>query len=1008
MDIDQTNLPVPLEKPQSSAKPPMGIRLRASLQGDQKEIYRIQWSPDGLYLASPCSTGSINIWNTQKGSIEHRLNAHTEHVYSVSWSPDGRSLVSTSRDKTIRVWDIATGQIRQTLETEDKAVYSVMWSPDGKTLISASHRDSIWLTDATTGQIKQKLEGHGSPIYCLAWSPTNLWLASGSADKTIKLWDFQTADVIKSLEGHTQTVTNLAWSPDGTIIVSGSTDKTIRIWDVVTGQQKLIIEGHTQYVTSVDFSYDGKFLASKSGDGTVRIWRCDTWTMVALLHEPRSSSGPHLAGLQFHPKLSLLATLGEEDTIIRLWDVDTEQLLKEETDSSTIHYANAKVVLVGDTGVGKSGLSLVLTGKPFQETESTHSRQVLLFDTNRTMLDSGVEEIHETLLWDLAGQPGYRLIHQLHLDDISVALVIFDARNEIDPFSGVYHWVRVLHQANRAKDEKQNSTKIFLVAARIDRTSIGVGRKRVDQLIQSLQLDGYFETSAKEGWQIPELIEAMRNAIDWSSLPKVSSSELFKQIKDFIAEEKGFGLPLANHDNLYYSYIRASKLRHSEELRAQFDTCISLIAAKGFIERFSFGEFILLQPELLDSYASALVNAAKNEPDGLGYIKEVDALEGNFPIPSDERVKSKGQEKLLLIATIEKLLRYEIALRVQADDVSYLVFPAQLTRQNVDLFDPAGKTTKFIFEGPIVNIYATLVVRLAQSGLFKLKDLWKNAAVYTAVAKGGTFGISLHEPTESQAELILFSGKPATNYTRYQFEEYIYKHLRSRVSNNTIKRYNFIVCSECEYVLPDEVVELRKKRNLNWVDCPVCNTRLSLFHPKDETIVSRSHWIERMGQVADNQRDRAVAVSTLGGKVATGHYDVFLCHNNKDKGIVKKIGLKLKEHGLLPWLDEWELRPGIPWQKILEQQIQNVKAAAVFVGENGVGPWQDMEQAAFIRQFVQRECPIIPVVLPTCKQPPQLPYFLTGMTWVDFRKTTPNPIQQFIWGITGERNENIS
>ena len=88
-------------------------------------------------------------------------------------------------------------------------------------------------------------------------------------------------------------------------------------------------------------------------------------------------------------------------------------------------------------------------------------------------------------------------------------------------------------------------------------------------------------------------------------------------------------------------------------------------------------------------------------------------------------------------------------------------------------------------------------------------------------------------------------------------------------------------------------------------------------------------------------------------------FDVFLCHNSGDKPVVKDIGERLKERGIRPWLDEWELRPGMPWQKNLENQIQSIKAAAVFVGTNGIGPWQDMELDAFLRELVNRKCPVI-------------------------------------------------
>jgi hypothetical protein len=59
-------------------------------------------------------------------------------------------------------------------------------------------------------------------------------------------------------------------------------------------------------------------------------------------------------------------------------------------------------------------------------------------------------------------------------------------------------------------------------------------------------------------------------------------------------------------------------------------------------------------------------------------------------------------------------------------------------------------------------------------------------------------------------------------------------------------------------------------------------------------------------------------------------FDVFLCHNGQDKPEVKEIAETLKQQGLTPWLDEWELQPGLPWQRELEKQIQNIKSAAVY------------------------------------------------------------------------------
>jgi hypothetical protein len=161
--------------------------------------------------------------------------------------------------------------------------------------------------------------------------------------------------------------------------------------------------------------------------------------------------------------------------------------------------------------------------------------------------------------------------------------------------------------------------------------------------------------------------------------------------------------------------------------------------------------------------------------------------------------------------------------------------------------------------------------------------------------------------------------------------------------------------------------------------------------------------LRRLKTLAETPVIKSLITKTAIDNLAAGQFDVFLCHNSKDKPAVKQIGEQLKASGLRPWLDEWELRPGVFWGKELDKQIKHIKAAAVFIGSDGIGPWQDMEIDAFLRRFVKQGSPAIPVILPGCQETPELPVFLEGMTWVDFRKADPDPLAQLIWGITGER-----
>ncbi len=702
----------------------------------------------------------------------------------------------------------------------------------------------------------------------MAWSADGRLLASASGEGTIRLLDGETLQLVRPLRHTSETIFGLAWSPDGKILASATDEPVIRLWNVEAHRQVQVLSGDTEAVVNVAFSRDGRFLASRSFSGTLRVWRCDTWEEIAKLSEPAAETLFN-SGIDFHPSALTLAALGDEDRVINIWDLDADALIHAPRKTRTVHYTNAKVVLVGDSGVGKSGLGLVMTRHAFTATESTHGRQVWLFDSHEVELENGRVEKREVLLWDLAGQPGYRLIHQLHLNEVSVALIVFDTRSETDPLSGVRHWERALRQAQLVQGESALPVKKFLVAARQDRGSLGMSRERLETVLKDSGFQAFFATSAKEGWGITELSQAIQEAIDWDVLPKVSSTELFLNIKDFLMNEKDAGRLLANEDDLFLGFLRSGLAPlEADDLPEQFETCIGLVESQGLIRRLSFGDLILLQPERIDAYASALVNAVKNEPDGLGTIPEEYAYSGRFPMSSEERLPNKEQEKLLLIAMVEDLLRHEIALREMSSDGRILVFPSQSTRERPDLADPDGKAVTFVFEGPVINVYATLGVRLAHSGLFRRKEMWKNASTYDALV-GGTCGICLREVEEGRGELILFFDETASEETRFQFEEFVYAHLQRRALPETIQRQRAFVCHECGTPITEMQVTRRRVRGFNWIECSVCGERVLLLDREERLTAARISSLSQMDRLADAQRDLDAGLVSATGEMRT-------------------------------------------------------------------------------------------------------------------------------------------
>jgi WD40 repeat protein len=978
---------------------PPGLKLRCTLHGSRSALTKIAWSLDGQTIACGSIDHNVYLWNAWTGEPRYTLKGHTRVVSSATWSPDGQTLASGSDDGTVMLWNVQTGTLFRTLKGHRRNVTSVAWSSDGRTLASGSDDGTIRVWNAKNGKLLRILTEHADRVLCLVWSPDGQTLASASFDMTIRLWDSNEGKLLKVLAGHTDHILSVAWSPDGQTLASASTDRTIRLWKANIGQQTTVLEEHTDSVLSVSFSADGRFVASKSLDNTIRLWYCETWETITM---PSQWGVWPYSGLAFHPKAPVLATLGDGDRVIHIWELDINTLQRRVSGIHSVQYRNTKVVLVGDSGVGKSALGLVLSGQSFRATDSTHGRYVWTFDDQEVDLGNGRKETREILLWDLAGQPGYRLIHQLHLNEVAVALILFDARSETDPFAGVRYWDRALRQAWRLQGDSAPPMKKFLISARADRGRISASKERIEFFMHELGFDGYYETSAKEGWGIEILAMAIREAVIWEAFPRVSASELFQNIKAFLLAQKKTGRLLSIADDLYQGFLKSKNApTETEELRAHFDTCLGLVGSRGLILHLNFGNLVLLQPEMLDTYASALVNAARDQPDGMGSILEDDAREGRFRMPEGERIQDKEQEKLLLIATIENLLRREIILRERGDNGMYLVFPSQFTREHSALTDPGGEVVTFGFEGPPLNVYTTLAVRLSQSGQFRTKEMWKNAVAYTANL-GGTCGMILRELEEGHGELTLFFDTLASEETCFHFEEFVHAHLQRRALPESIFRRRLFICPGCGTPVTDLQVARRRERGFNWIECNVCENHVSLLDGEERLSMIRPSLAPEMDRVADVQRDREAAKSILQGKISLGDFDVFLCHNDQNKPLVKKIGEQLKEQGIYPWLDEWELQLGRPWESLLEEQKTQIRSAAVFVGREGA-PWHQEKLDAILREFVARGCQVITVLLRDVTQKPEPPEFLEGRPWVDFREHDLDPLGHLIGYIIGKQ-----
>lgn len=169
---------------------------------------------------------------------------------------------------------------------------------------------------------------------------------------------------------------------------------------------------------------------------------------------------------------------------------DIDNIKCEFIPEETIKYdLSFKIIIIGDSGVGKSSLTLRATKNQFQDYYNA-TVGFEFFSQNIKMDDT----IIKLQMWDTCGQEIYRSLISSFYKNSSLAMIMYSIEDE-ESFRHLDYWIKEI------KNNSNPDIKIILIGNKVDlEDKRTVSKEEEEKFAKENGIEEVYETSAKTGF----------------------------------------------------------------------------------------------------------------------------------------------------------------------------------------------------------------------------------------------------------------------------------------------------------------------------------------------------------------------------------------------------------------------------------------------------------------------------------------------------------------------------
>lgn len=314
------------------------------LEAHSDEVWFLQFSHDGKYLASSSKDQTAIIWEVKEDgqvSLKHRLSGHRGPVFTVSWSPNDHQLLSCGQEEAIRRWDVNSGECLHIYEKTGVGLISCGWFPDGGGIFAGMTDKSICLWDLDGRELESWKGQKTLRISDVAITDDGKRIISICRETAILLLDRE-ANFERWIEEE-EVITSFSLSKDNKYLLVNLINQEIHLWSIES-DLKLVsrYKGHKRarfVIRSCFGGFEQAFIASGSEDSQVYIWHRYTGELVLALVGHSGS----VNCVSWNPaNLHMLASASDDRTI-RIWGLDQINMKHRDQSNGVVHHCNGRI-----------------------------------------------------------------------------------------------------------------------------------------------------------------------------------------------------------------------------------------------------------------------------------------------------------------------------------------------------------------------------------------------------------------------------------------------------------------------------------------------------------------------------------------------------------------------------------------------------------------------------------------------------------------------------------------